>query len=71
MPLRKGTKAARISHLRLVGGETGHVDTPVVAAAYRQAVLLAGKLIDGRLWDGEMPIRIDDAGGRHAAREVP
>jgi len=53
VPLKKGTKAVKISHLKLVGGETD-------AAAYRQAVLLAGKLIDGKLWDGEMPIRIDD-----------
>lgn len=53
VPLRKGTKAVRISHLKLTGGETD-------AAAYRQAVLLAGKLIDGGLWDGETPIRIDD-----------
>ena len=30
------------------------------AAAYRQAVLLAGKLIDGKLWDGDSLIRIDD-----------
>jgi len=53
VPLKKGTKAVKISHLKLVGGETD-------AAAYRQAVLLAGKLIDGKLWDGETPIRIDD-----------
>jgi hypothetical protein len=43
----------KISHLKIVGGETD-------AAAYRQAVLLAGKLIDGKLWDGETPIRFDD-----------
>ncbi|MBE2268385.1 MAG: hypothetical protein IAE80_09165 [Anaerolinea sp.] len=53
VPLKKGTKAVKISHLKIVGGETD-------AAAYRQAVLLAGKLIDGKLWDGESPIRIDD-----------
>ena len=53
IPLKKGTKAVKISHLKIVGGETD-------AAAYRQAVLLAGKLIDGKLWDGESPIRIDD-----------
>lgn len=53
VPLKKGTKAIKISHLKIVGGETD-------AAAYRQAVLLAGKLIDGKLWDGESPIRIDD-----------
>lgn len=53
VPLRKGTLAVKISHLKIVGGETD-------AAAYRQAVLIAGKLIDGKLWDGQSPIRIDD-----------
>lgn len=53
VPLKKGTKAVKISHLKIVGGETD-------AAAYRQAVLLAGKFIDGKLWDGETPIRFDD-----------
>ncbi len=53
IPLKKGTKAVKISHLKLTDGETD-------VAAYRQAVLLAGKLIDGKLWDGESPIRIDD-----------
>lgn len=53
IPLKKGAKPVKLSHLKIVGGETD-------AAAYRQAVLLAGKLIDGKLWDGESPIRIDD-----------
>lgn len=53
VPLKKGSIDLKISHLKLTGGETD-------AAAYRQAVLLAGKLIDGKLWDGECPIRIDD-----------
>jgi hypothetical protein len=53
IPLKKGTKMVRISHLKIVGGETD-------AAAYKQAVLIAGKLIDGGLWDGASPIRIDD-----------
>jgi hypothetical protein len=53
IPLKKGAKAVKISHLKIVGGETD-------AAAYRQAALIAGKLIDGKLWDGESPIRIDD-----------
>jgi hypothetical protein len=53
IPLKKGTKAIKISYLKIVGGETD-------AAAYRQAVLIAGKLIDGKLWDGSTPIRIDD-----------
>ncbi|MDL1901741.1 hypothetical protein FBR02_13325 [Anaerolineae bacterium CFX9] len=53
IPLKKGTLAVKISYLKIVGGETD-------AAAYRQAVLIAGKLIDGKLWDGQSPIRIDD-----------
>jgi hypothetical protein len=53
IPLKKGTLAVKISYLKIVGGETD-------AAAYRQAVLIAGKLIDGKLWDGTFPIRIDD-----------
>lgn len=53
IPLKKGKKTVKISHLKLTGGETD-------AAAYRQAVQLATILIDGRLWDGETPIRIDD-----------
>jgi hypothetical protein len=53
IPLKKGKKTIRISHLKLTGGETD-------AAAYRQAVQLAAILIEGKLWDGETPIRIDD-----------
>jgi hypothetical protein len=53
IPLKKGTLAVKISHLKIVDGETD-------AAAYRQAVLIARKLIDGKLWDGTSPIRIDD-----------
>jgi hypothetical protein len=53
IPLKKGTKAVKMSHLKITGGETD-------AAAYRQAALIAGRLIDGGLWDGESPIRIDD-----------
>jgi len=53
VPLRKGTKAVSISHIKITGGETD-------AAAYRQAALLAGRLIDGKLWDGDTPIRFDD-----------
>lgn len=53
IPLKKGKKTVKISYLKLTGGETD-------AAAYRQAVQLAAILIDGKLWDGETPIRIDD-----------
>lgn len=53
VPLKKGSIDVKISHLKIVGGETD-------AAAYRQAVLIAGRLIDGKLWDGKSPIHIDD-----------
>jgi hypothetical protein len=54
IPLKKGTKAVKISHLKIIS--SGESD----AAAYRQATMLAGRLIDGKLWDGETPIRFDD-----------
>lgn len=53
IPLRKGTRTIKISHLKISSGETD-------AAAYRQAVLIAGKLIDGGLWDGKTPIQLMD-----------
>lgn len=53
IPLRKGSAKIRISHLKITGGETD-------AAAYRQAVLIAGRLIDGGLWDGKTPIQLED-----------
>jgi hypothetical protein len=53
IPLKKGTKAVKMSHVKIVGGETD-------ATAYRQAVMLAGRLIDGKLWDGESPIHFND-----------
>lgn len=53
IPLKKGVKAVKMSYLKIIGGETD-------AAAYRQAVLIAAKLIDGKLWDGLSPVRIDD-----------
>jgi hypothetical protein len=53
IPLKKGKKTVKISRLKITGGETD-------AAAYRQAVQLAAIFIDGKLWDGETPIRIDD-----------
>lgn len=53
IPLKKGTLAVKISHLKIVSGETD-------AAAYRQAALIAGKLVDGKLWDGQTPIRLRD-----------
>lgn len=53
IPMKKGVVTVPISYLKITGGETD-------AAAYRQAVQIAGKLITGGLWDGKTPIRIDD-----------
>lgn len=53
VPLKKGSIEVKISHLKIVSGDTD-------AAAYRQAVLIAGRLIDGKLWDGTIPIRLED-----------
>lgn len=53
IPLKKGTKTIPMSYLKIVAGETD-------ASAYRQAVLLAGRLIDGKLWDGESAIQFKD-----------
>ena len=53
VPLAKGTQAVKISHIKIVGGESD-------AVAYRQAVTVAGLLIDGGLWDGESQIRFED-----------
>jgi hypothetical protein len=56
VPTKKGTVAVKISHLKIVAGETD-------VAAYRQATLAAGRLMDGKLWDGTTPIRFDDVAG--------
>jgi hypothetical protein len=56
VPTRKGAVAVKMSHLKIVAGETD-------AATYRQATLAAGRFIDGKLWDGVTPIRFDDVAG--------
>ncbi len=53
IPLKKGTQAVKIGCLKIIDGESD-------AAAYRQATLLAGRLIDGKLWDGASPIRFNE-----------
>lgn len=53
VPLKKGTQAVKMSHIKIVAGETD-------AAAYRQATMLAGRLIDGKLWDGKTPIHFEN-----------
>jgi hypothetical protein len=53
VPTKKGTVAVKLSHLKIVAGETD-------AAAYRQATLAAGRFIDGGLWDGETSIQFED-----------
>lgn len=54
VPLKKGkVKTVKISAIKIVGGGGD-------ASAYRQAVMIAGRLIDGKLWDGETPIQFGD-----------
>lgn len=53
IPLKRGKKTVRASSLQIVSGQAD-------AAAYRQAVQIASLLIEGKLWDGDTPIRIDD-----------
>ncbi len=58
VPLKRGTKAVKIRRIpmrfiKIVGGESD-------AVAYRQAITIAGRLIDGGLWDGESQIRFED-----------
>ena len=54
MPTQNGTVAVKISHLKIVSGDTD-------AAAYRRATLTGARLIDAGLWDGKTQIRIEDA----------
>lgn len=53
IPLAKGTRTVPVSRVKLTGGETD-------AAAYQQALTLAGRLIDSGLWDDETPLHIPD-----------
>lgn len=53
VPLKKGTQAVKMSYIKIVDGDSD-------AAAYRQATVLAGRLIDGKLWDGNSPIRFEN-----------
>lgn len=53
VPLKKGTRAVKISHIKIVRGESD-------AVAYWQAINVAGRLIDGGLWDGESQFRFED-----------
>ena len=53
IPLKKGSLKVKISHLKIVDGDTD-------AEAYALAMQLAGRLVDGKLWDGKTPIRFED-----------
>jgi len=54
LPAKSGTVAVKISHLKIVSGDTD-------AAAYRRATLIGARLIDAGLWQGQSPIGIGDA----------
>lgn len=53
VPLKKGTQAVKMSYIKIVSGDSD-------AAAYRQATMLAGRLIDGKLWDAQSAIHIEN-----------
>jgi hypothetical protein len=53
IPLKKGSLKVKLSHLKVVDGDTD-------AEAYALAMRLAGRLVDGKLWDGKTPIRFED-----------
>jgi hypothetical protein len=53
IPLKKGSLNVKLSHLKIVDGDTD-------AEAYALAMQLAGRLVDGKLWDGKTPIRFED-----------
>ena len=59
LPAKSGTVAVKISHLKIISGETD-------AAAYRRATLTGARLIDAGLWDGKTQIRIEDAHATYA-----
>lgn len=59
LPVKSGTVAVKISHLKIISGETD-------AAAYRRATLIGTRLIDAGLWDGQSLIRIEDAHATYA-----
>ena len=56
VPTKTGSVAVKMSHLKIVAGETD-------AAAYRQAVLIASRLIDAGLWDGSTALELRDVYG--------
>jgi len=53
IPTKKGKVAIPVSYLRVTNGDPG-------SDLYQQAVQIAGRLIDGKLWDAKFPICIDD-----------
>ncbi len=59
LPVKSGSVAVRISHLKIVSGDTD-------AAAYRRATLIGARLVEAGLWDGQSPIGIEDAHATYA-----
>ena len=53
VPVKTGSRAVKGSCLKIAGGETDE-------AVYRRGLVIAGRLIDGKLWDGDSAIRIED-----------
>jgi hypothetical protein len=55
LPCKKGARIIPMSHLKIVEGETD-------AVSYRIAMQIGARLIDGKLWDGETPLRLKHVG---------
>lgn len=53
IPTKKGKVAVPVSYLHVTNGDPG-------SEVHQQGVLIAGRLIDGKLWDGKFTIYIDD-----------
>lgn len=53
IPVKKGKVAIPVSYLKVTNGDPG-------TDVYQQAVIIAGRLIDGKLWDGKCHICITD-----------
>jgi hypothetical protein len=55
LPCKKGAVSIPMSHLKIVEGETD-------AVSYRIAMQIGARLMDGKLWDGQTPLRLKHVG---------
>jgi hypothetical protein len=55
LPCKKRAVSIPMSHLKIVEGETD-------AVSYRIAMQIGARLMDGKLWDGQTPLRLKHVG---------